>query len=578
MIISHHLLSWSLRSGSPTLVSMSARDASAPSSASESADLSEASADEYPAHAASSFSVDDANSPHVPTIVLKVMCMAGSLPPLENVPFNLRVTDLKRRIHEARADLPAHTQRLVVMTQSADGESSSHVVLGDNETLDSFACVTDGCTIQVVMAQGRVTFEAAVYLAAVLEYLSAEILELSGNAARVRGKSNIAIRDIRAAISNDEELNHMIGCLAMYHKRALPFMFPEFDAEYADNLVEDAESVDRYKYADWGVDEDERENSTDDEDGDDEPPIDELIRDEETDGDESKSRLSGDDAVVFLNTHVKPLFLRRGVVTNLQYSYQDYVFKVLKQVHPQIGITKQGMETVNLILNLALNVIASFAFYRAAECCEKTLVPLAIQNAVQVVLSGELTRHAVSEGTKGVTKLNSPPSMRRPNETFSQRAGLQFPLFHQYLNAEFATSFIPEPVAQPSLAGNSFPIAILPTLHNRSGHSFCLEVTGDDCVGDVMSRAHGVFLFSPSQEYALVYVDEVVDNANETLLDASHTLNSYGIDARCWDTFASPSNDDKPRPSLLLRCVDELSLKVGCTTFMLQFHLSVTYL
>ena len=57
----------------------------------------------------------------------------------------------------------------------------------------------------------RVGGGAPVYMAAVLEYLVAELLELSGNAAKDNKKNRIIPRHIQLAIKNDEELNKFVG-------------------------------------------------------------------------------------------------------------------------------------------------------------------------------------------------------------------------------------------------------------------------------------------------------------------------------------------------------------------------------
>ena len=74
-----------------------------------------------------------------------------------------------------------------------------------------------------------------VYLAAVLEYLAAEILELAGNAARDNKKQRIVPRHLQLAIRNDEELNKLLGHVVISQGGVVPFIQPEvrsFDSAF----------------------------------------------------------------------------------------------------------------------------------------------------------------------------------------------------------------------------------------------------------------------------------------------------------------------------------------------------------
>ena len=68
----------------------------------------------------------------------------------------------------------------------------------------------------------RIGAGAPVYLAAVLEYLAAELLELAGNAARDNKKHRIVPRHVQLAVRNDEELNKLLGGVTIASGGVLP--------------------------------------------------------------------------------------------------------------------------------------------------------------------------------------------------------------------------------------------------------------------------------------------------------------------------------------------------------------------
>lgn len=85
-------------------------------------------------------------------------------------------------------------------------------------------------------------------------------------------------------------------------------------------------------------------------------------------------------------------------------SYSTYIFKVMKQVHPDTGISSKAMSIMNSFVNDIFERIAAEASRLATINKRATITSREIQTAVRLMLPGELAKHAVSEGTKAVTK------------------------------------------------------------------------------------------------------------------------------------------------------------------------------
>jgi histone H2B len=121
-------------------------------------------------------------------------------------------------------------------------------------------------------------------------------------------------------------------------------------------------------------------------------------------------------------------------------SYSSYIHKVLKQVHPgtylfaathlhrcrevvsikagpfltfihliltEIGISKKAMMVMNSFVSDIFDKVVSEAGKLGVYNKKATLSSREIQTAVRLALPGELAKHAVSEGTKAVTKFTS---------------------------------------------------------------------------------------------------------------------------------------------------------------------------
>jgi len=88
-------------------------------------------------------------------------------------------------------------------------------------------------------------------------------------------------------------------------------------------------------------------------------------------------------------------------------SYSSYIYKVLKQVHPDTGISKRAMSIMNSFINDVFERLAFESGRLGRYNGKATLSSREVQTAVRLALPGELAKHAVSEGTKAVTKFTS---------------------------------------------------------------------------------------------------------------------------------------------------------------------------
>ena len=93
--------------------------------------------------------------------------------------------------------------------------------------------------------------------------------------------------------------------------------------------------------------------------------------------------------------------------TKRKESYAIYIYKVLKQVHPDTGVSSKAMSIMNSFVNDIFERIAAEASRLAHYNKRSTITSREIQTAVRLLLPGELAKHAVSEGTKAVTKYTS---------------------------------------------------------------------------------------------------------------------------------------------------------------------------
>ena len=115
-------------------------------------------------------------------------------------------------------------------------------------------------------------------------------------------------------------------------------------------------------------------------------------------------------------------------------TYSSYIYKVLKQIHPDTGINEKAMSIVNSFVHDMFEKFCIQAGKLVRYNKKGTLSSREVQTATRFILPGELAKHAVSEGTKAVSKYTSNSgkggrgSGKKKPTSKSAKAGLTFPV------------------------------------------------------------------------------------------------------------------------------------------------------
>lgn len=84
--------------------------------------------------------------------------------------------------------------------------------------------------------------------------------------------------------------------------------------------------------------------------------------------------------------------------------YERYIYKVMKEVNPNMEISSKGMSVLNHFMEDMFEKIAETSSTLSKYVGRSTLTSMEIHHAVKMVLPGELAKHAMSEGAKAVVR------------------------------------------------------------------------------------------------------------------------------------------------------------------------------
>jgi histone H2A len=194
---------------------------------------------------------------------------------------------------------------------------------------------------------------------------------------------------------------------------------------------------------------------------------------------------------------------RRNPKATFGQSIQARIYRVLKQIHPNLGISMIAMRiTSDLISHLAERLLRESEFLTNFIACQKTLSIREFQSAVRLVLPGELAKHAVSLMNKSLAKiLDKETTNTRVTVSRSKRAGLSFPV-------ALVSAFVRRH-KQSSRVGRLVPFGLAAVLEYVTAE--VLELAGDQSRDDHRLRIaprHIFFALSNDDDLSRLFLSD----------------------------------------------------------------------